>query len=81
MRFVKYHALGNDYLVIPQTELDKSKFIRICHRNYGVGWIIEPSEGKALGLTSSQQPFLTLDIDLEAVECERTGNPNCIKLQ
>ncbi|MGB7873911.1 MAG: hypothetical protein WBL25_05970 [Anaerolineales bacterium] len=68
MRFVKYHALGNDYLVIPQTELDKSKIIRICHRNYGVGWIIEPSEGKMLGLSSSQQPFLKLDIELEAAD-------------
>jgi N-carbamoylputrescine amidase len=31
----------------------------------GVGWIIEPEAGKALGLTSPEQPFLTLDINLE----------------
>ena len=39
----------------------------------GVGWIIEPGEGKVLGLTSSQQPFLTLDIDLtEADRAKKT---------
>lgn len=35
----------------------------------GVGWIIEPGEGKVLGLTSPERPFLTLDIDL--VEADR----------
>jgi N-carbamoylputrescine amidase len=39
----------------------------------GVGWIIEPGEGKVLGLTSSGQPFLTLDIDLaEADKAKKT---------
>ena len=39
----------------------------------GVGWIIEPNEGKVLGLTSSEQPFLTLDIDLaEADHAKKT---------
>jgi N-carbamoylputrescine amidase len=39
----------------------------------GVGWIIEPGEGKVLGLTSSEQPFLTLDIDLgEADRAKKT---------
>jgi len=39
----------------------------------GVGWIIEPNEGKVLGLTSSEQPFLTLDIDLgEADRAKKT---------
>jgi len=39
----------------------------------GVGWIIEPEEGRVLGLTSSQQPFLTLDIDLTiADEAKKT---------
>jgi N-carbamoylputrescine amidase len=42
--------------------------------NYaGVGWIIEPSEGAVLGLTSPEQPFLTLDIDLgEADRAKKT---------
>lgn len=30
----------------------------------GAGWIIEPEEGTVLGVTSQQQPFLTLDIAL-----------------
>jgi len=39
----------------------------------GVGWIIEPKEGKVLGLTSAEQPFLTLDIDLaEADRAKKT---------
>ncbi len=29
----------------------------------GVGWVIEPSEGKVLGLTSPENPCLTIDID------------------
>ncbi|HTX67337.1 MAG TPA: diaminopimelate epimerase, partial [Opitutaceae bacterium] len=43
MRFYKYHALGNDYLVLdprdyPQGAPPAPKQIRlICHRNYGVG--------------------------------------------
>ena len=41
MRFAKYHALGNDYLVIPPAalgfELTPDKIQRICHRNYGPG--------------------------------------------
>lgn len=48
MRFVKYHALGNDYLVIPPTELDsdpsQEQIQHICHRNYGIG-----SDGILLG--------------------------------
>lgn len=39
----------------------------------GIGWIIEPDEGKVLGLTSPEQPFLTLDIDLaEADRAKKT---------
>jgi N-carbamoylputrescine amidase len=39
----------------------------------GVGWVIEPNEGKVLGLTSPEQPFLTLDIDLaEADRAKKT---------
>lgn len=37
MGFVKYHALGNDYLVIFQAELDEAKIRRICDRNCGIG--------------------------------------------
>ena len=41
MRYAKYHALGNDYVVIRPAELDRDlsrDVIRlICHRNYGIG--------------------------------------------
>lgn len=41
MQFSKYHALGNDYLVIdpkhwPQ-EFSPAEIVRVCHRNYGIG--------------------------------------------
>jgi N-carbamoylputrescine amidase len=39
----------------------------------GVGWVIEPGEGKVLGLTSQEKPFLTLEIDLaEADKAKKT---------
>jgi len=44
----------------------------------GIGWIIEPSEGKVLGLTSSQEPFLTLDIDLEAADEAKKTYPRYV---
>jgi N-carbamoylputrescine amidase len=38
----------------------------------GVGWIIDP-DGKILGLTSTEKPFLTLDLDLsEADQAKKT---------
>src|SRR5688572_10540768 len=41
MKFVKYHALGNDYLVVSPDQfpgpLDPGQIQRICHRNYGIG--------------------------------------------
>ena len=40
--FYKYHALGNDYIVITPNEFDGEltpEIIRlICHRNYGIGY-------------------------------------------
>jgi len=41
----------------------------------GTGWIIEPEEGQILGLTSSEQPFLTLDIDLEQAANAKNSYP------
>lgn len=41
MQFSKYHALGNDYLVINPNHhagpLSVTEIIRICHRNFGLG--------------------------------------------
>lgn len=48
MRFYKYQALGNDYIVIPPDNmpggLSAAEIIRICDRHYGVG-----SDGILLG--------------------------------
>lgn len=48
MKYVKYHALGNDYIVMRPTDLngnpDRRYVQLICHRNYGVG-----SDGILLG--------------------------------
>ena len=41
MRFHKYHALGNDYLVLSPEEksplFSSSEIERVCHRNFGLG--------------------------------------------
>ena len=41
MKFEKYHALGNDYLVYDPPsgdhEFSSEEIIRICHRNFGLG--------------------------------------------
>jgi N-carbamoylputrescine amidase len=44
----------------------------------GVGWIIEPEEGKVLGLTSAEQPFLTLDVDLARAEKAKNTYPRYV---
>lgn len=39
----------------------------------GHGWIIEPEEGEVLGLTTPDEPFLTIDVDLDiAIAAKRT---------
>ena len=43
----------------------------------GNGWIIDP-DGELLGLTSSDDPFLTLDLDLEAAERAKATYPRYI---
>ena len=57
MRISKYHALGNDYIVINPAdvggELTTSQIRLICHRNYGVG-----SDGLLIGpLETSECDF------------------------
>lgn len=44
----------------------------------GSGWIIEPEEGDVLGVTSPEQPFLTLDIDLEVAETSKSTYPRYV---
>ena len=45
----------------------------------GVGWIIEPEEGEILGQTSTEQPFLTIDVDLSRAERAKKTYPRYVK--
>jgi diaminopimelate epimerase len=74
MRYLKYHALGNDYIVIRPSELDgdlDQDAIRIiCHRNYGIG-----SDGILLGPLDSESCDFGLRIfNPDGSEAEKSGN-------
>jgi N-carbamoylputrescine amidase len=44
----------------------------------GNGWIIEPEGGNILGLTSPENPFLTLEIDLGVAEAAKQTYPRYV---
>ena len=74
MRFVKYHALGNDYIVIDPADVDSdltpSHIKRICHRNFGVG-----SDGILLG--PIEKPGANFGVRIfnpDGSEAEKSGN-------
>ena len=74
MKFLKYHALGNDYIILtPQDiggELSQSQIHLICHRNYGVG-----SDGILLGPFEGQECDFGLRIfNPDGSEAEKSGN-------
>jgi len=74
MRFVKYHALGNDYVVIPATESpmgQNRKLVKlICHRNYGI-----EADGILLGpLKSGKCDFRLRIFNPDGSEAEKSGN-------
>jgi diaminopimelate epimerase len=74
MKFFKYHALGNDYLVIDPKEFSGSltpeKIRLICHRNFGVG-----SDGILWGpLPSQKAPFALRIFNPDGSEAEKSGN-------
>lgn len=74
MKYSKYHALGNDYIVIRPGELQSEPgpdVIRlICHRNYGIG-----SDGILLGPIDSQSCDFRLRIfNPDGSEAEKSGN-------
>lgn len=74
MRFEKYHALGNDYLVLDPDqvsfELSPSLIRLVCHRNYGVG-----SDGILLGpLQSAECDFGLRFFNPDGSEFEKSGN-------
>lgn len=77
MRFHKYHALGNDYIVLdprdfptwgPAPTVDQIRVI--CHRNFGVG-----SDGILWGpLPSKQSEFGLRIFNPDGSEAEKSGN-------
>jgi diaminopimelate epimerase len=74
MNYSKYHALGNDYLVILPQEapagLTPEQIRRICHRNYGVG-----SDGILFGPLDSRICDFGLRIfNPDGSEAEKSGN-------
>ncbi len=76
MRFFKYHALGNDYIVLnpahyPDWNEPTSRQIRaICHRNFGVG-----SDGILWGPLPSRDADHRLRIfNPDGSEAEKSGN-------
>jgi diaminopimelate epimerase len=74
MKFSKYHALGNDYIVIHPQELSAplttEQVKTICHRNYGVG-----SDGILLGPLPSTTAKCALKIyNPDGSIAEKSGN-------
>lgn len=74
MKFHKYHALGNDYIVIEPRDCQKpltSECIRtICHRHFGVG-----SDGILFGPLPAKEAKCALKIfNPDGSEAEKSGN-------
>ena len=74
MKFYKYHALGNDYLVLNPQDCpklpDNDTIIRICHRNLGLG-----SDGILYGPLPSDNADCALKIfNPDGSEAEKSGN-------
>ena len=75
MKFAKYHALGNAYLVLDVADRNVSiptreQIKRICHRNYGIGSDgILFSPGNAPGYDFSLRIF-----NPDGSEAEKSGN-------
>jgi diaminopimelate epimerase len=74
MKFEKYHALGNDYLVYDPPsgdhEFSSEEIIRICHRNFGLG-----SDGILVGpLQTDKAEFGLRILNPDGSEAEKSGN-------
>lgn len=74
MKFHKYHALGNDYIVLDAGEFQKDltgdKIRRICHRNFGIG-----SDGILYGpLETDEVDFSVRIFNPDGSEAEKSGN-------
>ena len=74
MKFEKYQALGNDYLVVEPSEvgeeLSAEQIRQICHRHYGIG-----SDGLLLGpFPTAEADFLLKIYNSDGSEAEKSGN-------
>lgn len=76
MKFFKYHALGNDYIVIDPSKdgvpdtLSEPMIQRICHRHFGVG-----SDGILWGpIHHSREPISLRIFNPDGSEAEKSGN-------
>ena len=72
--FYKYHALGNDYIVLNPAEFDdtltEDSVRLICHRNFGIG-----SDGILLGPIKDQNNKIVLKIfNPDGSQAEKSGN-------
>lgn len=71
MRFRKYHALGNDYLVLEPGGADVCADLvrRLCHRQRGVG-----ADGVLLEVTAIAADFALRILNPDGSEAETSGN-------
>lgn len=79
VRFHKYHALGNDYLVLDPADItghpqeipySPEEIVRICHRNFGLG-----SDGILWGpFKTESTPFGLRIYNPDGGEAEKSGN-------
>ena len=73
MKYTKYHALGNDYLVLDPRDgplPEQEEIVRICHRNFGLG-----SDGILYGpLNTGKADFGLRIINPDGSEAEKSGN-------
>lgn len=74
LKFSKYHALGNVYIVVnPQqltADISTSMIKNICHKNYGIG-----SDGLLIGpLASAKADFALRIFNPDGSEAEKSGN-------
>ena len=74
VKFWKYHALGNDYLVLDPADLpgalSPEQVRLICHRNFGIG-----SDGILLGPLAGGRASIGLRIyNPDGSEAEKSGN-------
>ena len=77
MKFLKYHALGNDYLVLdswnndlPVISITAEQVSKICNRNFGLG-----ADGILVGSKDNSRKYFNLQIfNPDGSTAEKSGN-------